>query len=310
MYAKVNVGTMHQDAQHRRLCLAGPWQSRIQQRIISWWMVVFCLFMLSTVVMAQDIESRDATNNGDDGSTVSTTSPTTIADREGSMPKRVQESLIPVITVGYFVFTAISNALYKPSSDILSFLSDHCICAGFVLAYTFCITIVPFDSGETSIVKLMLYTAVGMGAGLLDGISAIRRLRTDIAIANTVGSFIGLLLILVVKPETYITNMTELIAFRVFFFAVPTVALSFLIYKRGERYLTHLATVYKIILYTVPTIDVLAKSSLTTNLVYYIGIKSEVVYAVSPGICILLGIILSLSAVTASARTRCDLPQR
>jgi hypothetical protein len=106
MHAKVNVDIMHQNTPYRRTCLAEPWRSHIRRRIVLYWMTVFCLSMLNTIVMVQaaPTENGNATNTSDDRLAALTVSSSNNKDKDNDLVlETARAAIIPQSIVSAIV---------------------------------------------------------------------------------------------------------------------------------------------------------------------------------------------------------------
>jgi hypothetical protein len=212
MYTKANTGAMRQNT----LYLAGLWMNRIQQCIISWWMFVLCLFILSIAMTVQAVSAQDEddTSTSGDGSAA-------IAAEDDSVPNEVKEVFVPQSTISAIICLVDGFVLACFSSDDSSEPSDSGkssdssksgdasesndssdsddssgefmagFTAGIIGVYIFCVAMLPFDGNEEDSVKKNIYVAVSTVLGFLTGILSIIFKCSGIVIASAFGSFIG-----------------------------------------------------------------------------------------------------------------------
>jgi hypothetical protein len=234
MYAEVNAGIMHQYTLYQWPCLDRLWQSRIQRRIVSCWIFIVCLFMLNTSVMAQNITTwnKYVTNN-DDGFNA-TRVLLTAAGEPTLVLGEIKEVFVPQSTVAAITALIIGLVLCC-CSEIATWTKPFIIqfSAAVIQIYLFCIAVVSSDDGEMDNDTKTICAFVSCALGFLISIIAFHCPISRAVLGSSFGCFIGVSMILLLKPLKFIGNMAGVIILRIFLFVVPMVGAALVFYDHG-----------------------------------------------------------------------------
>jgi hypothetical protein len=293
MYVKVNADAIHQDTPCRWSCLAGPWYGRIQQRIVLYWMLVHCLSMLSTGVMAQATPSKNENTTDTNGGGV--TAPLElpdITDGNGSPLEAVRDAIMPQT-----VIAAINSLLVGFQLGLLGYSSQKTFfVAGFalaaILAYIACINIAPFDGGEGDDLKKIIYVVVSAVAGFLFGFSSIHWESVGMIMVGLLGGFIGALFILALALNDIAFDTIG----RIVSFAILMIAFAALIYKFKKPMaiiITAIAGSFVMVL----GIDFFVKAEFINTVVSIVSSSPDIVYSFDAETFAMLGLLGGLAII-------------